>query len=62
MEAEVFIQGQLKSHRIMVLMLIKGIRRGGESNISFGYPRRIESFHSDIPRARWCNLVCVECL
>ena len=35
----------------MVLMLIKGIRRGGESNISFGYPREFMSFPSDLPRA-----------
>ena len=46
----------------MVLMLIKGTRSAGESNISFGYPRGFESFPSNLSRGRWCNLVCVECL
>ena len=33
-----------------------GMRKGGES------PQGFESFHSDLTRARWHNLVCVECL
>ena len=46
----------------MVLMLIKGIKRGGESNISFGFLREFESYPLNLPRGRWCNLVRVECL
>ena len=31
------------------------MRKGGES------PQGFENFHSDLKRARWHNLVCVEC-
>ena len=34
----------------MVLVFIKGIRRAGDSNISFDYSRGFEGFPSDLPR------------
>ena len=46
------LRGASRHPPFMVLMLIKGIRRGGESNISFGYPREFMSFPSDLLRAR----------
>ena len=33
--------------------------RGDESKISFFYPR---GFPSDLPRARWTSLECLQCL
>ena len=32
---------------------------GGESKSSFYHPKGFESFHSDLSRARWPNLVWV---
>ena len=38
------------------------MRKGGEFKISFCHPMGFEGFHSDLPRARWHDLVCGECL
>ena len=35
------------------------MRTGGEFKIYFLSPEGFESFQSDLPQARWCNLVSV---
>ena len=46
----------------MFLMLIRWNEKG-RAVLDFLLPLQgFESFHSDLPRVRWYNLVCVECL
>ena len=43
-------------------MLIRRNEKEREVQDNLLSPQGFESFHSDLPRARWRNVVCVECL
>ena len=45
----------IKVFIVLFLVLIKGMRRLGESKIFL-------SFLSDLIQAKWCHLVCLDCL
>ena len=47
---------------LVVLVLIKGMSRGSESEISFCYCRGVRAIPSDLLQVRWPNLVRVEYL
>ena len=53
-------RGDLRIH-LFFLVLITGMKEGGEPNISLCYPRGMGASPQSL-WARWCNLVRVECL
>ena len=56
------VKGASRHPVFMILVLIKEIRRGCKYKISSSFPQTFESFHSDLLRRRWRNLVLVEYL
>ena len=56
------VKGASRHQVFMILVLIKEIRRRGKYKISSSFLQTFESFHSDLLRRRWRNLVLVEYL
>ena len=53
---------EFKVLSFLFLVSIRWNKEGAESKISFLLPQEFQSFPSDLPQAKWCNLICVECL
>ena len=56
------VKGASRHQVFMILVLIKEIRRRGKYKISSSFLQTFDSFHSDLLRRRWRNLVLVEYL